>query len=214
MHQEHHKHHISHKKENPIKRFWHFLSEDTWQAWIVSLVIIIICIKFILFPLLSLITGSSLPLVVVESCSMYHSTEFESWWNSNEGWYKDYKNISKKEFKDYHFKNGLNKGDIILTLSPKNVKKGDIVIFNPNAEAKSKYPIIHRIVSENPLETKGDNNNDQLRGYNNLANVDETNIQESQLVSRAAVRIPYLGWAKLIFFEPMKPADQRWACKP
>src|SRR3989338_1152189 len=129
MHQEHHKHHISHKKENPIKRFWHFLSEDTWQAWIVSLVIIIICIKFIFFPLLSLITGSALPLVVVESCSMYHESSFYSWWQSNEAWY-DSKDIEKADFESYPFKNGLNKGDIIFVWGHSSYKKGDIIIFN------------------------------------------------------------------------------------
>ena len=191
-----------------------FLKQDTWQSWIISLVLIVIGIKFVLFPLLTLLTGSSLPLVVVESCSMYHPSDYNSWWNANEGWYKDYKNISKKEFETFSFKNGLNKGDIILTIKSKEVKKGDIIIFTPNAGAKSKYPIIHRIIGESPLETKGDNNNDQLKGSNNLAEVDETNIQEEQVISTARLRIPYLGWIKLIFFEPLRPQEQRGLCRP
>ena len=194
---------------NAVIRFWNFLKEDTWQSWIVSLILIVIGIKYVLFPLLTLITGSALPLVVVESCSMYHGTDFDSWWNSNEGWYNNYKNITREKFEDFNFKNGLNKGDIILTLSGKNIKKGDIIIFHSN----SKYPIIHRIISTSPLQTKGDNNDDQLRGYNNQAGVDETNIQEEQIISRAKIRIPYLGWAKLIFFEPKRPKDQRGLCK-
>lgn len=197
-----------------IKKTWVFLKEDSWQSWIVSLILIVIGIKFVLFPGLTLLTGSSLPLVVVESCSMYHSSSFESWWGSNAGWYRDYKNISKEEFESYSFKNGLNKGDIIFTLGPKKIKKGDIIIFTPNEGSNSRYPIIHRVVREFPIATKGDNNNDQLRGNNNVAQVDETDIKDSQIISKAVLKIPYLGWAKLIFFEPLKPIDQRGFCKP
>ena len=55
-----------------LKKFWAFLQEDSWQSWVVSLILIIIIIKFVFFPLLSFVTGTTLPLVVVESCSMYH----------------------------------------------------------------------------------------------------------------------------------------------
>lgn len=196
-----------------LKKIWSFLKDDSWQSWIVSLILIVVGIKFVLFPLLTVITGSVLPLVVVESCSMYHPGDIDTWWNSNSGWYQDYRNISKEQFENFPFKNGLNKGDIIITLGPKKIKTGDIVIFTPNEGALSKYPIIHRIISESPLATKGDNNNDQLRGYNNLAQVDETNLAQEQVISKARVRIPYVGWAKLIFFEPLKPKDQRGLCK-
>jgi signal peptidase I len=202
---------------NPIIKFWKFLKEDSWQSWVVSLILIIIIIKLIVFPLISLITGSTLPIVVIESCSMYHATEFDSWWNSNGGWYDGYKNITKEEFQSYHFKNGLNKGDIIIVTSPKRVSKGEIIIFQPNEAAIARYPIIHRIIATNPIGTKGDNNNDQLKafgaGYNNPVQVDETNINQDQLIGKATIRIPYLGWIKLIFFEPLKPASQRGLCK-
>src|SRR3989344_2183629 len=100
---------------NPIKQIILFLKEDSWQSWMLSLLLVIIVIKLILFPLASLITGSPLPLVVIESCSMYHSSYFESWWNENKNWYESH-NISKQDFEDFPFNNGLNKGDVILLL--------------------------------------------------------------------------------------------------
>src|SRR3972149_2052785 len=106
-----------------------YLKKDTWDSWLVSLVLVFVFIKFIFFPLLSLVTGSPLPLVVVESCSMYHETNFDSWWDKNSAWYEQ-KGISKSDFLEYNFKNGLNKGDIILTWGYSTPKKGDIIIFN------------------------------------------------------------------------------------
>ena len=70
------------------KKFWKFLKKDTWQSWVVSLILAFIIIKFIFFPGLSFVMGTSLPLVVVESCSMYHEADFEKWWESNSAWYE------------------------------------------------------------------------------------------------------------------------------
>lgn len=192
-----------------VSKIWEFLKADTWPSMIVSLILIIIFIKLIFFPILSLITGSALPLVVVESCSMYHQNNLDSWWSSYSGWY-DYMNISKQKFSSYPFNNGINKGDIIIVLKPKNIKEGDVIIFNP--KSSSGYPIIHRVVSLNPLQTKGDNNRDQLKGTNNLGRVDETNITQDQLVGKAVFRIPSAGWVKLIFFEPFRNPSDRGFC--
>ncbi|HLC31383.1 MAG TPA: hypothetical protein VJK51_01835 [Candidatus Nanoarchaeia archaeon] len=184
-----------------LKKFWKFLKQDTWSSWLVSLVLMIILIKFVIFPTLTLITGSSLPLVVVESCSMYHEVSFESWWNSNAGWYEQ-RRIEKEEFTSYPLKNGLNKGDIVFVWGYAAYKQGDIIIFT----APTKYPLIHRIVSELPLETKGDHNPDQIAQL-------EKNIDTNTVLGKAVFRIPLLGWIKLIFFEPFKTPDQRGFCR-
>src|SRR3989344_4854226 len=128
-----------------LKKFWQFLKKDTWQSWIISLILLIIIIRFLVFPGLSFITGGPLPLVIVESCSMYHNSDFESWWIREGAWYEN-KNITKEEFSKYPLKNGLNKGDILIVLGRTEINKGDIIIF----EAGSKYPLIHRVVSQNP----------------------------------------------------------------
>ena len=184
-----------------IKRFWHFLNEDTWQSWFVSLILIIIFIKLILFPGLAWITGSPLPLVVVESCSMYHESDFNSWWDKNAAWYES-RNITKEQFQNFPFKSGLNKGDIIFVWGKGNYNIGDIIIFNAN----SRYPLIHRIVTENPLGTKGDHNIDQIQNM-------EKDINKNNVIGKSYLKIPYAGWIKLIFYEFSKPQSERGFCK-
>ena len=97
---------------NQIKKFWNFLKKDTWQSWIVSIILIIVFIKFIFFPVLSLLTGSPLPLVVIESCSMYHESNFEEWWSKNSEWYNG-KDISKQEQLFFYIVNDTVDLDIV-----------------------------------------------------------------------------------------------------
>jgi len=183
-----------------LHKFWEFLKADTWQSWLVSLILTFVVIKFILFPLLSLALGTSLPLVVVESCSMYHSTgNLDQWLDQNRAWYAS-KNISPERFKEFPFKGGLNKGDIILVSGRANPSVGKVIIFNANYV----HPIIHRVVDTDPIETKGDNNLGQL--------AEEQNIAEDQVVGTAIARLPGLGWLKLIFFEGLKPKEERGFC--
>ena len=198
-----------------LKKFWDFLQEDNWKSWIVSLILLVVLIKFIFFPALSLVTSSSLPLVVVESCSMYHQSSFDDFWLLSNGWYEN-RNISKIQFKEFSFKNGLNKGDIIFVWGRSEYKKGDIIIFEPNIEATAKYPVIHRIVTANPYGTKGDNpltNRGQLTKHNNPQNIDETSIPKENIIGKATFKIPLLGWVKLIFLEPFRSSEQRGFCK-
>jgi signal peptidase I len=189
--------------KHKFTKFWNFLKKDTWQSWIVSIILIIVFIKLIFFPTLSLITKTPLPLVVVESCSMYHESNFDEWWDKNKAWYES-REISKTDFKSFNSKNGLNKGDIILVLGKEDYNIGDIIIFT----APTKHPLIHRIVTTSPISTKGDNgktNPDQLSI--------EKNIPKNTILGRATIKIPLLGWIKLIFFEPFRPARDRGICK-
>lgn len=192
-----------------FKKIWAYLKKDTWDSWLVSLILVFVLIKFVLFPILSLLTGSALPLVVVESCSMYHGESFDNWWAIQGKWYED-RNITKEEFSSFTMKNGFNKGDILLVTKPKTYKEGDIIIFNANA----KYPLIHRIVSISPIATKGDHNSGQLAGGNNFYNLGEINISEKDIIGKASIKlVPFLGWAKLIWFESTKAESDRGFCK-
>ncbi|MDP4039404.1 MAG: hypothetical protein Q8P57_02390 [Candidatus Pacearchaeota archaeon] len=192
------------KVKEGFSKFWKFLKKDTWQAWLVSLILAFIFIKLIFFPVLSFALNTNLPLVVVESCSMYHSSDFDDWWNRNAEWYES-KGISKDEFSDFSFKNGLNKGDIVLVSGRGDYEIGDIIIFENGAY---RYPLIHRLVKTEPYATKGDNgrtNADQLPG--------EKNIPEDAIMGKSIVKLPGLGWIKLIFFEGVRPESQRGFCK-
>jgi membrane protein insertase Oxa1/YidC/SpoIIIJ len=59
-----------------IKRFWWIVwKDDSFKGWVISLIFVFVLIKFIFFPFLNLVTGTKLPLAIVESCSMYHNKD-------------------------------------------------------------------------------------------------------------------------------------------
>jgi len=183
-----------------LKKFYKFLQKDTWESLIIFFVLAIILIKFVFFPLLSLLTGTVLPLVIVESCSMYHNENgMEEVIQKN--FYKQ-NGIILDHTNEWDFKNGLNKGDVIFVVGDKTIEKGDVIIFNGGTN----HPIIHRLMDENePYSTYGDHNTGQL-------NV-EKQISPNQLVGKAIFKIPYIGWIKLIFFENSRDPNQRGLCK-
>jgi len=188
-----------------FRRFWKFIKTDSWASLIVSLILAFLIIKFIFFPLLSLATGAELPLVIVESCSMYHANGMK--WVFQSSVYEDY-NLSLDNAKNWGFTNGLNKGDIIFVVGTKaeDLKIGDIIIF----EAGQMHPIIHRVISINDdgtVTTKGDN----FKTNSGLLDA-EKSIKPEQIIGKAVFKIPLLGWVKLIFFEWAKSADEKGLC--
>lgn len=194
-------------------RVWKFFwKDDSIWSWLFSFVLAFLVVKFVFFPLLSVVFATSMPLVVVESSSMHHpgsvgksitglaiseEDSFENWWERVKSWYEE-NDIEYSETDDWSFKTGLDKGDIILIKGTKEPEIGDIIVFY----AGQKHPIIHRIVKirnvngEITYETKGDNNSGQL--------LSEKNIPEDALIGKAIMRIPKLGWIKLIFVKIVK----------
>jgi len=203
--------------QNKFKKFWDnfwFIvwKDESFKGWIISIIFIFIVIKFVFFPVLSLTTGTKLPLAIVESCSMYHKgnlfSDYDSWWTRHDSKYSEIQ-LNKEQFKNFIFKNGFSKGDIlfIVKAKPEKLKSGDVIIFNGGRQ----NPIIHRIINaktENEkyiFSTMGDNNNGQLSV--------EKEINSEQLIGKAAFRItPSLGWAKLIFYEPLRQEAERGFC--
>ena len=97
-----------------LKKFWNFLwYDDSLLSLAVSAILIILFGKFILYPILGMIFGTSLPIVAVVSNSMEHNTEFEKWWTENSEYYESIE-IKKSEFESYDLKDGFNKGDAIV----------------------------------------------------------------------------------------------------
>ncbi len=189
---------------NGLRKFWKFLHEDSWSSFVVTLILAIIIIKFIFFPSLSYLTGTPLPLVIVESCSMHHyENGFEKIFDTSDVYGE--KNISLSDSIDWIFQNGFNKGDVIFVVGVKDIKVGDVIIFNGGTN----YPIIHRVVEVgNSYATKGDNymtNSKQLSS--------EKVINKNQVVGKALFRVPFIGWIKLIFFEFGRDAQSRGFCR-
>ncbi len=199
------------------KNFWRFCNEDSWKSWIVCLIFLLILIKFVFFPVLSLIMNVSqinVPIVIIESGSMCHKqgeignillleSNFESWWEGSKTWYED-NNITKQEFSNFKFRTGMGVGDMIVLSNRHNIEVGDIIVFKPNPEARSEKPIIHRVVSitkennQKIYSTKGDSNPNQLT-IDSRDRIDETKIYEEQIVGKAVMRIPRAGLLKVIF---------------
>ncbi len=215
-------------KENfdKAKRGWHWLwySDSIW-SWLVAIIVIFIFVKFIFFPALSLIMGTSLPLAGVESSSMDHQIvkddigrltlcdkvfnegyreyiNFDKYWNNCGKWYED-NGISKNYFSTFSLKNGFRKGDIIIVWGRFKPKVGDVIIFKPNSDSQAPRPIIHRIIKidNGIMQTKGDHNAQQLTKSNNYYKTDETNITQEQIIGKAIFKIPYLGWIKILASE-------------
>jgi len=180
------------KQRGFFRELWNFLwnSDSAW-SWIIDLILAFIIVKWIFFPLLSLIFASSLPMVVVESTSMVHETNFDGFWSEYGKFYEEI-GIFKSGFEKFSFKNGFNKGDIMAIHGQQDYRVGDIIVFRVSQQST---PIIHRIikVENETYSTKGDHNPDQLN-Y-------EKSIQKSQVIGKAVGRIPMLGWLKLIFVE-------------
>jgi signal peptidase I len=182
-----------------LKKLWWFIWEDNsiW-SWLVNLILAFILIKFIVYPGLGYVLGTGFPVVAVVSGSMEHDGSFDDWWQSQayctmgctqEQWYSNY-GISKKQFQEFPFKNGFNKGDIMVLVGvePKNIKIGEVIVYM-NSE-----PIIHRVVKiDSTFQTKGDHNADS-------GGIDK-NIQDSAIIGKAVFKIPLLGWIKIGFVE-------------
>jgi len=193
--------------------FWYFVwKDDSPKGWVISIIFLFIVIKFIFFPTLSFITGTELPLAIVESCSMYHAgdlfSNYDSWWERHDNKYSDI-GISQEQFENYKFKKGFNKGDILFIIGtkPEKLKIGDVIIFNGGRQ----NPLIHRVISisqkdnEYTFETIGDNNNGQLEI--------EKSISQDQLVGKAVFKLsPLVGWAKLIFYERGRDESEKGFC--
>ncbi|MEM4703283.1 MAG: signal peptidase I [Candidatus Pacearchaeota archaeon] len=167
-------------------------------SWVLFLVIIFVIVKFIIFPVSGFVLGTKMPFVIVESGSMHHEGNLSEWFALHGSWYQA-NNISYNEIKEYWpFINGLNKGDIVVVKGSKEYKKGQVIVFR--VEGK-KIPIIHRIIAveksqETIYSTKGDHNDGQLP--------QELAIKKEQIIGKAIVRIPALGWIKLFFVEIFK----------
>ena len=205
------------KPQTTWEKIWHFIwHDDSAASWAVNIILAFIIIKFLVYPGLGALLGTSLPVVAVVSESMDHDYvkdqcnprwvlcgdvitdkgAGQEFWGACGEWYED-NGISAEDFLSYPMNKGFSKGDIIVLRGkdPADIDVGDIVVFS----AQKPYPIIHRVVhkelTENGyvFETKGDHNQMQIveRGLN------EKNVHEDLVIGTAAARIPWLGWVKI-----------------
>jgi len=174
-------------------RTWNFLvHEDSLASFIADAILIILIGKFLLFPGIGLILDSDFPVVAVVSSSMDHQAKeigggFEGWWSQNSASYAEY-NITGNQFEQFYLPNGFEKGDVLVIhgLSPGELEVGDIIVYSTSYRSD---PIIHRVVTTDPISTKGDANAGQISF--------EQNIAENHIHGKAIFIIPYIGWVKV-----------------
>ena len=206
------------KKSKPTTtwgKIWYFIWEDdSILSWVVNIVLAFVLIKFIVYPGLGFLLATSHPIVAVVSGSMYHGLEptadvygicgnvvpdrehisYDEWWDYCGSFYTN-KNITKEEFRSFVMHNGFSKGDIIILKgsAPEDIQVGDIIVF---VTPQRPDPIIHRVVEKTRdtnkylFTTKGDHN----AGSGDF----ELKITENQIIGKAVVKLPLLGYVKIL----------------
>ena len=196
--------------EPRAKKIWHFLwEEESVWSWLANILVAFVLIKFIVYPGLGLLLGTSYPIVAVVSGSMEHHTGFDDWWAQQGLLYESY-GITPEDFKAYPFSNGFNKGDIMLLRGIKkdNIKKGMVIVFRSQALAE---PIIHRVIAvDNGNNSTDEKNNGITRAvttkgdFNKMSHAFEHTITPDHIIGQAFIKIPYLGYIKIWFVELLK----------
>jgi len=211
------------------KKTWYFIWEsDSILSWIVNVILAFILIKFIIYPALGFAFQTDYPIVAVVSGSMEHKTphpcieydritndciianeklysicgndfetdqkaDFDFFWNFCGAWYINHTSIDKENFSQFSFRDGFNTGDIMILRgsSSEKIKEGDVIVY---ISKTASYPIIHRVVNVKSTDnhytftTKGDHNNEA-----------DQPVDERQVIGKAVLRVPYLGWIKIGF---------------
>ncbi len=200
-----------------FSRIWNFFwNDNSLWSWLANIIVAFVVIRYIIYPVLGIVLGTSFPIVAVVSESMEHGLHnqelcgqtmsefqesFSNYWKYCGNWYEQ-RDITKEQFQNFPLANGFNKGDVIILWKAKTIKIGDVLVFEGNRP----QPIIHRVVAVNKLnqqmfyQTKGDHNSGTIsRG---LA---EDSIGTERIYGKALLRVPYLGWIKILFVDAVKP---------
>ena len=194
---------VPYKGKSSLAKFWYFIwHEDSLESWIINIILAFVLIKYIVYPGLGILLATSHPIVAVVSGSMQHGESFGDYWMNAGSWYESH-GISQTDFRDFPMHNGFNKGDIMLLYGSKDIEVGDIIVFLGAKENPRPDPIIHRVVaiSENGVyQTKGDNyrtNPDPINSCSGSGCLYESDISEGQIIGKAFIRVPYLGYLKI-----------------
>lgn len=202
-----------------LQKAWHFFwHEDSIASMAANVVVAFLLIRFLLYPFLGIVLGTSFPIVAVVSESMEHGLHegrlcgnyypefkesFDNYWEACGKWYEN-QGITREQFKTFSLSQGFDKGDVIVLwrANRNNVEVGDILIF----QGSRPQPLIHRVVKvwdeddQRFYQTKGDHNNGMLSGEGG-----EEKISEDRVYGKGILRVPYLGWVKIIFVDLVRP---------
>jgi len=193
-------------KKGKVLCFFRELLVYSWKgddlfSYLLFFLIVFLAYNYVFTPFVfPLLFKTKIPFNTIVSESMEHNLDFENWWERYGFFYEKYFNITKNDFENFPFKEGLDIGDFVFIVGIKNddIKVGDIVVYYvPNL---NKY-IVHRVVKikENGcFETLGDNNiklffyglNPQLPFEKNVCEIE----------GKVVFKIPYLGLPRYWLF--------------
>jgi len=208
------------------RKIWRFIwKDDSFASLLVNIIIAVVLIKFVVYPVLGLILGTSFPVVAVVSCSMQHDATncwadcylkgqgdlnycinrekvlcgknvANGYWDSCGDWYEQIE-ITEEKFDGFQQSNGFKIGDIFVLKKANEIKIGDVIVYNNKI---SNAPIIHRVVDikDGYYTTKGDHNAATFSF--------EEKIGKEQIYGKVLLKIPYLGWVKVGFNMLLKGA--------
>jgi len=202
-----------------LQKFWKYIwYDDSFGSYIANFAVAFIFIKFILFPSLGFVLNNDYPIVAIVSGSMEHkivdgvvcdvndlngdmNLDHGEWWSYCGDYYEENFNLNQQDFLEFEYKNGLNIGDVIILYgkSHEKIEVGEVLIFVPQDRNFfiAKGPVIHRVIKKWTddtgkihFQTKGDHNSKSFTNF-------ENDIIEDDVIGVAAVRIPYIGYAKI-----------------
>ena len=144
-------------------------------------------VAWLFYQFLIFVLGTPMPIVSVVSDSMYHEQQFGEWWGNNKNFYEPL-NITKEKFVSFVAANGLSRGDLLVVVGEKDLKVGDVVIY----QRDSPFTIVHRVIEKNDegYIIKGDNN----------AVADSGIIKKEQILGKVVFAAPLLGYPRLILY--------------
>ena len=174
-------------------------------------------------PLVAIITGSMEHKISNHKICGFYVADSENkrlslqgYWELCGTYYEENFNITYEQFKGFTYSNGLNIGDILLLTGadPERIRVGDTLVFIPQdkIDGQSQFfsrfgPVIHRVIAITDcrntvskecagrsglyFHTKGDHNAISRVGF-------ETYIPEEDLLGVPLLRIPYVGYPKIL----------------
>jgi len=200
-----------------FKIFWKWTwNSDSIYSYFSAFLLSIIIIKYLVFPGFGLIFNNDYPFVAVVTGSMEHkivngnvcgkrfdknkNLDFDEWFKICGKYYKEF-NLTKKDFKNFEYENGIDIGEVLILwnwINVENIQIGDLLVFKPQDKLKKNLgdlkkgesfflqtngPVIHRVINkyyENGklfFQTKGDHNKNSISDNSRSNIVSRTNFQ-------------------------------------
>lgn len=214
------------------KKIWHFVwKEDSFLSWVVNIILAFVLIKFVVYPALGWMLGTSYPVVAVVSGSMEHKlvhpcSSIDSFGQCSAFDKNSYEICGKRLDKkssggfdiywelcgDWYLERNLTKGEFIEFPFKNGFNTGDIIVLKGIAPKDIRVGQV--IVFQTPYRADPiihrvvdieQNNNYYIygtKGDHNAGKGDvDRNIPEQAVIGRAYFRIPFLGYVKIAFMK-------------